>query len=121
RQPAQVAGDRSRQDGDHGEPRSEDRRGLPDRLLDARRTVPADRDARGSHCVRRASAALLMALLGAATAAAQSRPLYVPFTPGSVKGALYVPDSGPAPHVAVLLIHRTGNFLSHLATTELAA
>jgi pimeloyl-ACP methyl ester carboxylesterase len=51
---------------------------------------------------------------------AQSNPLYIQFTPGSVKGALYKPDTGPAPHIAVLLIHRTANFLSHIATTELA-
>jgi pimeloyl-ACP methyl ester carboxylesterase len=37
-----------------------------------------------------------------------------------VKGALYKPDSGPAPHVAVLLMHRTSNFLSHIATRELS-
>jgi pimeloyl-ACP methyl ester carboxylesterase len=37
-----------------------------------------------------------------------------------VKGALYKPDTGPAPHVAVLLIHRTSNFLAHVATRELA-
>ncbi len=55
-----------------------------------------------------------------AAAVAQSNPAYIQFTPGAVKGALYRPDSGPAPHVAVLLIHRTSNFLSHLATTELA-
>ena len=55
-----------------------------------------------------------------AEASAQSNPMYVQFTPGSVKGALYKPDAGPAPHVAVLLIHRTANFLSHIATTELA-
>jgi len=78
--------------------------------------------------VRRA-AAVLVAVLGmlgmpgmaAPPAFAQSRPLYVPFTPGSVKGVLYTPDAGPAPHVAVLLIHRTSNFLAHLATTELAS
>lgn len=51
---------------------------------------------------------------------AQSNPTYVPFQPSAVKGALYRPDSGPAPHVAVLIIHRTSNFLSHLACTELA-
>jgi pimeloyl-ACP methyl ester carboxylesterase len=51
---------------------------------------------------------------------AQSDPLYVQFSPGAVKGALYTPDSGPAPHVAVLLTHRTSNFLSHLATRELS-
>ena len=51
---------------------------------------------------------------------AQSNPTYVQFAPGAVKGALYKPDSGPAPHVAVLLIHRTSNFLSHPATRELS-
>src|SRR5262245_34300136 len=63
---------------------------------------------------------LLAGTLLAGTAQAQSNPTYVPFTPGAVKGALYKPDTGPAPHVAVLLIHRTSNFLPHLATTELA-
>src|SRR5438270_13788892 len=51
---------------------------------------------------------------------AQSNPTYIPFSPGATKGALYKPDSGPAPHVAVLLIHRTSNFMAHLGTTELA-
>src|SRR5262249_44691641 len=52
------------------------------------------------------------------SAFAQSQPLYIQL--GPAKGALYKPDTGPAPHVAVLLIHRTSNFLSHIATTELA-
>jgi len=56
----------------------------------------------------------------AAPAFAQSNPLYIQFSPASVKGALYKPDSGPAPHVAVLVIHRTANFLNHPATRELA-
>src|SRR5438093_3150497 len=56
----------------------------------------------------------------AAPAFAQSNPAYIQFSPASVKGALYKPDSGPAPHVAVLVIHRTSNFLSHPATRELA-
>jgi len=51
---------------------------------------------------------------------AQSNPTYIQFSPGAVKGALYKPDSGPAPHVAVLLIHRTANFLAHPATRELS-
>jgi len=33
---------------------------------------------------------------------------------------LYKPDSGSAPHVAVLIIHRTANFMTHLGTTELS-
>jgi len=66
----------------------------------------------------------LVALLGIAgpvNLAAQSDPLYVQFSPSSVKGALYRPDEGPAPHVAVLVMHRTGNFLSHVATRELSS
>ena len=53
-------------------------------------------------------------------ACAQSNPLYIQFSPGTVKGALYKPDSGSAPTTAVLLIHRTSNFLSHIATRELS-
>jgi len=56
----------------------------------------------------------------ATLAFAQSDPLYIQFTPAAVKGALYTPDAGPAPHVAILLTHRTSNFLSHLATGELS-
>jgi len=62
----------------------------------------------------------LFGALAPSVARAQSNPTYVPFSPGSVKGALYKPDAGPAPHVAVLLVHRTSNFLSHIATSELA-
>src|SRR5437773_2768918 len=51
---------------------------------------------------------------------AQSNPRYIQFTPLNVKGALYKPDSGPTPHVAILAIHRTANFMSHPATTELS-
>jgi pimeloyl-ACP methyl ester carboxylesterase len=66
---------------------------------------------------------VLLTVSGLALAAplfAQSNPIYVQFSPGSVKGALYKPDSGPAPHVAVLVIHRTSNFLAHPATRELS-
>jgi pimeloyl-ACP methyl ester carboxylesterase len=51
---------------------------------------------------------------------AQSNPTYIQFSPGSVKGALYKPDSGPAPHVAFLIIHRTANVMGSAATRELA-
>jgi hypothetical protein len=51
---------------------------------------------------------------------AQNNPIYVQFTPGAVKGALYRPDAGPAPRVAVLLMHRTANFMGHIAATELS-
>jgi len=59
-------------------------------------------------------------LLSVAAACAQSNPAYIQFTPSAVKGALYKPDSGAAPHVAVLLIHRTANFLSHIGAMELS-
>lgn len=55
---------------------------------------------------------LLAALTGLAFtpgAHAQSNPVYVPMPPA--KAALYKPDSGRPPHVAVLLMHRTANDL----------
>jgi hypothetical protein len=58
--------------------------------------------------------------LAGAIAFSQSNPAYIQFTPSAVKGALYKPDSGPASHVAILLIHRTANFLSHIGARELS-
>ena len=55
--------------------------------------------------------------LSATSASAQSNPRFVPL--GAAKGALYVPDTGPAPHVAFLAVHRTGNFMTHVSTAEL--
>ena len=51
---------------------------------------------------------------------AQSHPEYIQFSPGPVKGALYKPDAGPAPHVAILIIHRTANVLASPAARQLA-
>ena len=39
---------------------------------------------------------------------------------GVSKAALYKPDSGPAPHVGILVMHRTSNYLAHRACTELS-
>jgi enterochelin esterase-like enzyme len=50
----------------------------------------------------------------------QINPTYVQFTPSAVKGALYKPDAGTAPHVGILIMHRTANFLAHLGATELS-
>src|SRR5258707_6914763 len=58
--------------------------------------------------------------LAANTALAQSNPRYVQFRPSATKGALYTPDSGPAPTVAFLAIHRTSNFMNMIGTRELA-
>ena len=52
-------------------------------------------------------------------ASAQSRPELLPF-PGRTKAALYKPDSGPAPHVGIVVMHRTSNYLTHRACTELS-
>lgn len=62
----------------------------------------------------------LMGLLAGSGASAQSNPRYIQFSPLATKGALYVPDSGPAPTIAFLTIHRTANFMSLIATRELA-
>lgn len=62
---------------------------------------------------------LILLALAAAGGHAQSHPEYIPFRRG-VKGALYRPDAGPAPHVGIILMHRTANFLNHIATTELS-
>jgi hypothetical protein len=52
-------------------------------------------------------------------ARAQSNPQFIAFA-GISKGALYRPDSGPAPHVGILAMHRTANYLNHRACTELS-
>jgi hypothetical protein len=54
------------------------------------------------------------------SAFAQSDPLYIALG-GGVKGSLYKPNSGPAPHVGIVVSHRTVNFLSTLACTQLSA
>jgi pimeloyl-ACP methyl ester carboxylesterase len=63
-----------------------------------------------------AAIALLLAPLAAI---AQSRPEFIAF-PGVSKAALYRPDAGPAPHVGILVMHRTSNYLRHRACTELS-
>jgi pimeloyl-ACP methyl ester carboxylesterase len=65
-----------------------------------------------------AASILLLAAMGAAFG--QSNPRYISFTPGATKGALYVPDSGPAPHIAFLVIHRTANEMDNVKTRELS-
>ena len=65
-----------------------------------------------------ACALTLAGLLAASSASAQSHPEYVPL--GRVQAALYKPDTGPAPHIAFLVAHRTANNLSTNACTELS-
>ena len=52
---------------------------------------------------------------------AQSDPVYVQFTLPVVKGALYKPDVATAPHVAILIIHRTANVLGTATARELSS
>jgi hypothetical protein len=73
----------------------------------------------GFSLLRAALAATLALCLAPELAWAQSKPELVPF-PGRTKGALYRPDSGPAPHVGIIAMHRTSNYLSHRACTELS-
>ncbi len=56
-----------------------------------------------------------------AEALAQTNPRYIQFSPGAVKGALYTPDSGPAPHIGILATHRTSNYMGYLGCRELSA
>jgi pimeloyl-ACP methyl ester carboxylesterase len=58
-------------------------------------------------------------LLTPLAALAQSKPEFIAF-PGAAKAALYRPDAGVAPHVGILVMHRTANYLRHRACTELS-
>jgi pimeloyl-ACP methyl ester carboxylesterase len=62
--------------------------------------------------------AWICVLAGAHAAGAQSAPAYVPLGPAAA--ALYKPDSGPAPHVGILVIHRTADYMRHVACTQFA-
>jgi hypothetical protein len=66
-----------------------------------------------------ALAVALSLCLGTGTALAQSHPELLPF-PGRTKGALYKPDSGRAPHVGIIIMHRTSNYLRHRSCIELS-
>jgi hypothetical protein len=63
-------------------------------------------------------AVLLLFGLSTAWASAQSAPTFISL--GPAEAALYKPDSGPAPHVGIVVVHRTADFMRHPACTELA-
>ena len=74
--------------------------------------------------MRRTACARFVALASIATVTrsaclAQSHPEYIRL--GQLSAELYKPDSGPAPHVAFVLAHRTANYLNHIACRELSA
>jgi hypothetical protein len=61
--------------------------------------------------------ALVIALgLAPLAVRAQSAPMFLQM--GPAMGALYKPDSGPAPHVGILVMHRTANYMNHPACRE---
>jgi pimeloyl-ACP methyl ester carboxylesterase len=61
----------------------------------------------------------MMLCLLPSLASAQIRPEYISSL-GEAKGALYRPDAGRAPHVGVLVMHRTADYLAQPACTELS-
>jgi hypothetical protein len=63
--------------------------------------------------------AVLVAIAVPSASFAQSHPEFIPLGRGSA--ALYKPDSGPAPHVAFVIGHRTANYLNHIACRELSS
>ena len=60
---------------------------------------------------RRIAALAIMAAATCDAAFAQSHPEYIRL--GQLSAALYKPDSGPTPHVAFVLAHRTANYKPH--------
>jgi hypothetical protein len=48
---------------------------------------------------------------------AQSNPRFIRLA-SKVKGALYMPDQGPAPKIGIMVMHEDSNFLVHIACTE---
>ena len=61
----------------------------------------------------------LMLVYGVPHGVSQTRPEYIPLG-GGVKGVLYRPDTNPTPQVAVIIIHRTSNYLQHAGCTQLS-
>ena len=58
------------------------------------------------------------AIVAAATAQAQNRAEFV--QAGRTSIAVHKPSSGPAPHIAILVTHRTANNLNNIACREMA-
>jgi hypothetical protein len=65
------------------------------------------------------TAAIGIAIAASDISAAQSNPAYAKL--GPVNAARFTPDNGPAPHIAILSAHRTGNTIGSSTCNELAA
>ncbi len=61
-------------------------------------------------------ATMLFASFIGAQAFAQSNPIFLQL--GQAKGALYKPDSGPAPHIGIVVMHREANYMNNIACRE---
>ena len=73
----------------------------------------------GRFSVQAAFAVTVALGIGCEPASAQSNPQFIRFQ-GASSGALYRPDSGPAPRVGIVVMHRTSNYMTHPACTELS-
>ena len=62
---------------------------------------------------------LLSILVGSQAAAQTAVMKQFSQFPGGSQGLYWVPSSGPVSHIAFLVIHRTGDFLSHVSTQQL--
>jgi hypothetical protein len=85
----------------------------------ARGEEQREKSFRRTSMLRAAIAGAIALLLATDVTWSQSNPQFIVFQ-GISKGALYKPDSGPAPHVGILAMHRTANYLNHRACTELS-
>ena len=63
-----------------------------------------------------AAALILASIITHSRASAQTNPIFLQL--GQAKGALYRPDSGPAPHVGIVVMHREANYMNNIACTE---
>jgi hypothetical protein len=63
--------------------------------------------------------AIATAFAASDASVAQSNPAYVRL--GPVNAARFMPDGGPAPHIAIISAHRTGNTIGSSTCNELAA
>ena len=55
-------------------------------------------------------------VLGPTPSFGQSSPTFLQL--GQAKGALYKPDSGPAPRIGIIVMHREANYMNNIACTE---
>jgi hypothetical protein len=64
---------------------------------------------------------LFLYFVSTGVSAAPPPPEYIQFRPEATKGVLYRPDPDryTSPHIALIIMHRDSNFLSHIVTREM--